>query len=85
MIRTIPSTFDFFNFLSKLFSKILYVLGLLKISKFDYFQNQSKWSPNGPKTPGIELSTGFRAQRGITALLPTHSHSGNVMTQRGSY
>ena len=53
MIRTIPSTFDFFNFLSKFFSKIL---GLLKISKFDYFQNQSKWSPNGPKTPGIELS-----------------------------
>ena len=54
MIRTIPSTFDFFNFLSNFFSKIL---GLLKISKFDYFQNQSKWSPNGPKTPGIELST----------------------------
>jgi len=82
MIRTIPSTFDFFNFLSKFFSKIL---GLLKISKFYYFQNQSKWPPNGPKTPGIELSTGFRAQRGITAPLPTHSHSGNVMTQRGIY
>jgi len=82
MIRTILSTFDFFNFLSTFFSKIL---GLLKISKFDYFQNQSKWSPNGPKTPGIELSTGFRAQRGIIALLPTHSHSGNVMTQRGIY
>ena len=80
MIRTIPSTFDFFNFLSKFFSKIL---GLLKISKFDYFQNQSKWSPNGPKTPRIELITGFRAH--ITALLPTNSHSGNVMTQRGIY